>query len=385
MSVDISSSGHYGVCCDADPVKVPVGRHTSSEWFAGERLGEVRELMLAGAMPLVCRTCYKKEARGGGSKRTFTWDHLKRGSYGSGEEIFAQPKMRMLSYRFGNQCNLACLMCESESSTAFNAESRILDGAEEKRIAHLLTADDQTLKDIQVLYLGGGEPSLSSECVALLDRLIAIGHTEIYVLVNSNGSNPSSAFFERLKSFRGVYIGFSIDGRDSTYDFLRYPMTWPRLQKNLNLFAKEYPHFEFGVIFTLHVLNAANLPGFLKWWLEFNGQHANRFKGFEINGLSNPDFMRLQLIPQVTRDRVVKELKSVAESAPEAHRSVVENAIREMENLEVVEDHVALRALKKYVQSRADHRELDASTMFEVWNDLYPPTPSKQFDYRPDL
>lgn len=308
VHLDINSFGSYSPCCETECSKTATTKNSSPEqWFFGEELQKLRDDLLSGEKPQECRKCYKREAQGLESKRQRSLNYFANGFYGSQENIFSQPEIRDVNYRFGNDCNLSCVMCSSRASTTYGKESEALGEGPMLKFSNDLNLTDEQLKKMTGLSLGGGEPSLSKKNLELLDRLLAVGNDTLSISLNSNGTLPQSPFFKKLNSFKSVYITFSVDGEGETYNLIRYPMRWEKLNKNLEKFLDEYTHFQFSIIFSINCLNATNTPEFLSWWINFNERFEGRLQAFELNEVYYPRFLAMNLITEEqTKDTIAK-------------------------------------------------------------------------------
>lgn len=307
MSVDVAASGQFGVCCDAEPTGVASGETPFEKWFNGTYLTEIRDQMKRGEAPKVCSRCKQEENFGRPSPRHDAIQNFREDFYAKEESYYARPRLMHLNYRFGNKCNLSCIMCHETSSTAVGAEKEKLGEGRRIDIHNPIELSQTNLKSMKSLYLGGGEPALSKECLTLLDRLLKVGNDTVDIWLNSNGSLPKAPLFEKLKSFKSVYVAFSIDGTKDTYELLRHPMKWDKLQRNLEEFFTRFPNFGFGVIFTLQAPNVANVPEFLEWFESKKG--PGRFQKLQINDLVHPEWLNPRLAGQESIATAIGQLE----------------------------------------------------------------------------
>ena len=97
--------------------------HSIEEIHNSEFTRKIRKQFLAGEKPVECATCWTKEANGGKSRRTFTNNMYKDIiDYDKAVKLTAPDgsTTQMPIYwdlRFGNLCNLKCVMCGPQSSS----------------------------------------------------------------------------------------------------------------------------------------------------------------------------------------------------------------------------------------------------------------------------
>ncbi len=227
--------------------------------------------------------------------RLRSWRHFYDGTYGRVDDLVAHPSIRLFFYRFGNSRNLSCLMCNSNSSSAFGQEAAAIGEGGWKTISNSTGLSEDELKGIQVLYLGGGEPSMAKECLSLVDRLATLGNTQCAIVLNTNASLPKSPFFEKLKAFKYARVGFSIDGIGESYNLIRYPMLWNKLNDNICFLFTKYPKFNYEIWFTLNNLNLCEFPLFLDWWLNLCADSPQAHVQLNLSEVTHPEFLRPDL------------------------------------------------------------------------------------------
>jgi sulfatase maturation enzyme AslB (radical SAM superfamily) len=71
----------------------------------------------------------------------------------------------------------------------------------------------------------------------LLEHLLDIGNDTIFLSIVTNGSVKLTEKQKSiLSSFKNINFCVSIDGIGSVFEYLRYPLKWAALEKNLELF-----------------------------------------------------------------------------------------------------------------------------------------------------
>jgi sulfatase maturation enzyme AslB (radical SAM superfamily) len=89
-------------------------------------------------------------------------------------------------------------------------------------------------KTVKIITFRGGEPLLSKTNFHILEQLILAGNTECFISVSTNGSITPSLYQEKLlKQFKNLNFSFSIDGTGPVFEYIRYPLKWSDIEKNL--------------------------------------------------------------------------------------------------------------------------------------------------------
>jgi sulfatase maturation enzyme AslB (radical SAM superfamily) len=275
------------------------------EAFNSPAMRRTRLQMLAGERPPACHACFQQEDLGVGSHRT----HM--------NGIFAE-EMNLaelidatdpdggldrfpihLDLRFGNTCNLSCIMC------TFPISSRLGAG----RTPTWTTAnidpyrDDedlwQTIRDhareIRYLYVAGGEPFLQPGHYRLLEVLTTSGAAcNIKIHYNSNLTVLPADLWPRLSQFKSASIAASCDGIGEVFEHIRLGARWEQFVANLRI-ARE--HVEVWLDVTVQRGNVGELAGLL----QFACVEKVRMRAQNI--LQYPEELSVRSLPLEERER----------------------------------------------------------------------------------
>jgi hypothetical protein len=215
-----------------------------AEAFNSPALRRTRLQMLAGERPPACYSCFRQEDLGVESHRGYMnrlfADRLDvaevYGSTGPDGTVPGFPPY--LDLRFGNTCNLSCIMCSFPISSRLGAgrtppwaTAHIDPYADDDGFWGALRAN---CHQVRWLYIAGGEPFLQRGHLKLLDLLIEEGAAPVIEIhYNSNLTILPDGIFASLGHFRDVVIGASCDGTGDLFESIRAGAKWPVFVENL--------------------------------------------------------------------------------------------------------------------------------------------------------
>lgn len=181
-----------------------------------------------------------------------------------------------------NICNAACLTCDSRSSS-FYAKTfgmPLLTSANFDEILSLMT--DQVLQ----IDFSGGDPLYSK----LLDKMAPHVPSSVKkIRVNTNGSTYFD-FSKLLEKQIIVELTLSIDAIGPLFDYIRWPLTFDNVDKNLQQWIeqrKQFPKLQIAINTVVSALNIAKLSSIEKYAKEKN-------IGYYYNFLRNPDVLDIK-------------------------------------------------------------------------------------------
>ena len=156
-------------------------------------------------------------------------------------------KPQGIDYSVGNLCNLKCVICGPNSSTAWISdweklypENNIESYKYNKNIQNLLS-DKDTLSNIRSIHFhGGGEPLLSNNHYDLLVKIKeAKGLADVKVFYNCNGTTiPTQQVLDIWEECLLVEIYLSIDDMGERFNYQRTGADWNTLVANIKTMEK---------------------------------------------------------------------------------------------------------------------------------------------------
>jgi MoaA/NifB/PqqE/SkfB family radical SAM enzyme len=255
-------SGNETVCCWLDR---PVAREQLQREF------------LSGIRPSVCSRCWHSEQQNIESRRQMEnrfLDFKTNRDIQLLEEDAAAGHAQINLYQIflGSLCNSTCVTCGPPASSAWRSlqQTKVVSIRQEnQQSAHALEALTESIdwKNAKRFNLLGGEPLLIDRSFDILHNLVAAGNTDCRISFVTNGSvSLSKEQVELCKKFSDISACLSIDGIGRTFEYIRYPLRWDTLMRNLATYRDIFS--EITVSFTVSNLNYHERPQIISWFKE---------------------------------------------------------------------------------------------------------------------
>jgi hypothetical protein len=209
-------------------------------------LDAIKSDMLAGRRSPYCGECWELEDAGLTSDRIVKNKTVDFYSKTDIQRLFDQcvaGENSTIHYKIdsSNICNATCITCGSNSSSAW-AQLERKNGIipiksfalEEKKFS-----DSINYKTAVSIGFRGGEPLLSDANFEILEKLLEKNNTDCFINFTTNGSIVPSEYQKKiLAKFTNVNFGFSIDGIGPVFEYLRYPLEWPKILETIDYCRK---------------------------------------------------------------------------------------------------------------------------------------------------
>lgn len=286
-----------------------------------DTFNQVRLDMVNGIEPVQCHRCYETERSGGQSKRLY-----ENKKFGWSEDMAIVNKdgsltnspIRFVELRLGNTCNLACVTCNSISSSKWIADEKKL----EKKLQWFDSYPVETLKwyedenfyvelseqlhNVEKIYINGGEPLLVKQHKVLLKRLIAMDvakNIELEYSTNLTITDPE--IMKLWNEFKFVLVQVSIDAVGELNDWIRYGSKFESIQSNLEWFvANKSSNAHLLGCQTISALNATCISEME----EFLSQYGITST---INPVYNPSYFSAKVLTEKERNAILESLVTV--------------------------------------------------------------------------
>lgn len=253
---------------------------------------EIQNLKTATSWPQGCQYCKQQEAQGQSSIRNHANLALENVT-GTRYEIMPS-----------NVCNLKCVMCNSQYSTALAKEKHTIgidstDYSKETNTSKeqlTLLADSADIESVSII---GGEFFLTKGNLEIMDFVIS---KNIPFRAVTNATVLLESHLEKLKKISKLELQISIDGYEQGYEIMRYPANWKTFTKNVSLLINELPNANINFHFVAQALNVQQLIPTLNWC---NRQR----KSTRVTNLVQPKYLSWAVFSEQERNNVVESLK----------------------------------------------------------------------------
>jgi len=239
----------------------------------GTKIDQVQQSILQQERSPACATCWKLEDNQSPSERQL---HNSAFDYYADQDIErieqdvrdGKYQTKIVKLSTSNLCNGTCVTCNRGSSSAWAAlENQPIDYV---KIMNS-TLGDIDWAEITQLSLVGGEPLLEKKNFQILQNLIDQNNTDCFVSIVTNGSvELSRSQLAVLSKFSNLNICLSIDGIEKSFEYMRWPLQWNTLTKNINIFKRQARYVSVScMISNLNIMYFDQLINF------FNEQNIN--------------------------------------------------------------------------------------------------------------
>jgi len=306
---------------DDKPVYLNLNKNSVVEIMNSDYYRQVRNQMLTGEKPQACMRCYREEENGVRSKRIeeneklgFTEDMARAITQADGT---IPVNFKFVELRLGNLCNVKCRTCNPASSTSWAPEYKKLQ-QELKFVTQYNVKIDASWteseefwedllehsKEVELLYINGGEPTLVEKHWHYLQRLIDAGlNKQITLWYNINMTNLPDKLLEIWKQFKAVEVSCSIDDLGERNEYIRTGTKWDTVISNLDK-LQSLPWIKTSVCQTVSWMNVYYLP-------EFHEFMKDRGLRVHMNFVHDPAFLSVKMLPTTLVKKIMAKCSSL--------------------------------------------------------------------------
>jgi len=362
--ISVRNNGDVRVCCNANTSKgkglmVTDDGNTRyslpgieiNEFRNSTLLKDIRISMLHDVEHENCMRCYHEESVGLTSRRMqeiqlwqnqMSFDLVKDNTAADGTIDVNMLPLKFADLRFGNRCNLKCVMCGATDSdqwysdhvhiwgkTEFDDAGRVIKLVKKSPDSDRYIADTsiydwyendkfwenlkESMSSLEHIYLVGGEPLLIDKHYTFLEECIRTGNAaHITMEYNSNITNIPNKVWSLWSEFKKVTIGCSIDGVGAINDYMRFPSKWCQIHANLEKLDNAKGNLKVWISATVTVYNMVQFPKLLRWAMEQNFSRINRHNIFNnpvINAhpLHTSKILNVKIFPAKSK-KIIEQL-----------------------------------------------------------------------------
>ena len=239
-SLNIDQAGETSPCFHCVDMIGNNKKNTIQEIIHGPKANSMREAMARGEWHPGCSWCKRLEETTGSSGRTVR--HASEETLAAIDADIDFFKLEHLVVNWSNLCNLTCVYCNDQTSTAWQSIRKI-------PINHVKNEHDDLIElaktqghNIQGLCLGGGEPLLQKGLDVFLSHL---NPNTVSVMVTTNLSMEitTNPIYQILKTWPKVEWMVSFDNANKEkFEYVRDRANWEQFVKNLRQMKQDGQH-----------------------------------------------------------------------------------------------------------------------------------------------
>ena len=239
-SLNIDQAGEVSPCFHCVDMIGNNKQMTIQEIIQGPKVTSMKEAMSRGEWHPGCSWCKRLEETTGTSGRTVRHaDPDTLAAIDADTDFF---KLEHLVVNWSNLCNLTCVYCNDQTSTAWQSVKKIPINHVKNEHEDLIELAKTQGHNIQGLSLGGGEPLLQKGLDVFLSY---IDSSKVRVMVTTNLSMEitTNPIYQILKTWPKVEWMVSFDNANKEkFEYVRDRANWEQFVKNLRQMKQDGQH-----------------------------------------------------------------------------------------------------------------------------------------------
>ncbi len=174
---------------------------------------------------------------------------------------------RIMEFELSNQCNLSCIMCDSNLSSGIESENCGQMSGNEFYGEKFLKELEEFVPHLQVAEFTGGDPFMIQEYYQIWEMITRI-NPKCQILITTNANTMNERIQNLLNSHKNIHFNVSIDSlKKENYEKIRRGGDFENAMENLDLFI-EYVHqnkTSINVLVCPMTVNVLEMPDFVEF------------------------------------------------------------------------------------------------------------------------
>lgn len=304
--LQVRNDGSYNICCEhTTPVEAAVNikHYDHKVWLDSDYVQHVRNSFVNGDRHEGCSRCWQREDQGFDSLRLRSARE-----YSILPDRHDQP-IKNIEIMIGNLCNLRCLMCNEQDSSAILAENIRLEvnQIQQSDLAWQDTAYDhlQRIFDLRphVINIRGGEPLYNKKLLEILQNIPVSQAQNMMLHITTNATVWNDQWYKVLEKFRLVRFMFSVDAINGLYEYIRYPASWPAVEKNIASMMS-LSNSKCLIHCVAQNLNISAVGDLIRWC-------QAKAVYLDIDTLVNPEYLQISNLPTAQKQIAIANLTEI--------------------------------------------------------------------------
>ncbi len=311
-----------------------------------------RQLMIQGQRPAECEHCWIAEDSSPSSfsdrviKSSDDWSQV------DFENIYQQknPSPTYLEVSFSNVCNLKCIYCSPDVSSAIWSEFERYGGypipgspdlnwyKENQREPYKNESDNPYIKsfdewfpkifnNLKVLRITGGEPLLSERTMKTIHFIGEKGNGKLKFDINSNLMVSRKSLNNYVKELDGLLVNdkirevrfyTSVDTHGEQANWIRFGLNYDKLIENIDFILSSSENIKLTIISTFNIFSFPNFTSLLKDVIQLKKKHIKTIEPeprlmIDITFIRQPNFLSPNIAPYYLKSFVKNSLNLMSE------------------------------------------------------------------------
>ena len=365
--IGVNHNGSLDPCCQYLPSQQSSIKFYDYKAYVETVRQEMHDDHMAGRRHAGCRKCWQEEDLGLKSLRHYANEVWYKDT--ATPVVSEDNPLLDVELRFGNLCNLKCIMCDPKASSALNTERtmnadlvigsaipgvRVLSKHEHElnwwESTEFAEFSKKLFSHAKRVNITGGEPFMIPETVNALDLLLP-RKDDVTISFNTNLTKLPVAITERLAQFPKVSLSVSLEGIGTMAEYLRYPCVWDDVDANIQTVLKLVSSKRVYVNHTLQHGSIYSLPALAEYCHKLDmPMNFTTVQGIEC--------LKLNSVPKADCEKFLQWLDQT-DSLPEHSKTFLKNAVQAAEF-----DLAQYNDFRKYVKLLDQIRGTDYDQVF---------------------
>lgn len=313
--VAVHTNGAYNICCQHTvPHEHTLNIKTSDPdtWTKSQYVQEVQQYFLQDKRHPGCESCWGHDDHDMTSLRQRVMKE-----YTILGIDTQNPSIKYAEINLGNLCNLKCLMCNENESSAILAENVRLgiNVSNQQDLKWNQSALDNARKIIKskprVLNIRGGEPFYNKDLLTLVHEIPDQQARQMMLHITTNATEWNNDWQQALSRFRLVRMMFSVDATHDLYEYIRFPGSWQVTSTNIQEIMK-CPNVHGMIHCVVQNLNIARLQSLIDWSIQCNIH-------LELDLIWKPAYLKISNLLPVAKQQAIEAVQNLLSKPYPSH------------------------------------------------------------------
>ncbi len=310
---ELEPNGDVKNCIISNTKLGNIGQQNIKDILSSDKNKTLKQKMIEDKKPYNCAGCYLQEKGRSNlssiSSRLYYTKELAKKTDLNFYDLTKNFSLKHVDLRWTNACNQACVYCGPRYSSKWATELGKKISSEKNARQEVKDFVFDNIKQLENVYLAGGEPMLMKENMEFL-TLLKQKNPNCNVRVNTNLSTTDTGIFEILCELPNVHWTVSVESIEEEYNYIRYHGNWQDFSKNIGVISKLDHKITFNM---LHfILNYKSIHSCVDY-LKGKGFNDN---SFVIGPLYSPPHLNTMNLPDEMMHEILFDLNARLDRKP---------------------------------------------------------------------